>query len=188
VDQREAGVLDQLWQGSPEAIEVLYDRYGRVAYTVALRVLSDQAAAEDVVQEAFLAIWRRAMTYRPERGSLRSWICAIVRNRAIDRLRGEAGRGRVELPLDERPEGAGVSDTWDQVAAELSREQVRGALRQLPVEQRQTIELAYWAGLSQREIAESMDVPLGTVKGRARLALSKLRDLLQEREQSWQPQ
>jgi RNA polymerase sigma-70 factor (ECF subfamily) len=109
-----------------------------------------------------------------------------VRNRAIDRLRGESGRSRYELPFDEKPEEADLSDTWSQVAAELGRQQIREALHQLPLEQRQTIELAYWSGLSQREIADNMRVPLGTVKGRARLALSKLRDVLQEREESWQ--
>ena len=185
MEHPEAGILDLLAQGSPEAIEFLYDRYGRIAFTVALRVLSDHAAAEDIVQEAFLSIWRRAMTYRPERGSLRNWICTIVRNRAIDRLRGESGRSRYELPFDEKPEEPDLSDTWTQVAAELGRQQIRAALEQLPLEQRQTIELAYWSGLSQREIADNMRVPLGTVKGRARLALSKLRDVLQEREESW---
>ncbi len=186
MEQPESGILQQLAQGSPEAIEAIYDRYGAVAFAVAMRVLSDQAAAEDVVQEAFLSIWRRSATYRPERGTLRNWICTIVRNRAIDKLRGDAGRVRYELPLDERPDEPGLSDTWAAVAAELGRQQVRAALQELPVEQRQTIELAYWVGLSQREIADSMEVPLGTVKGRARLALARLREMLQERKESWQ--
>lgn len=186
MEHPESGISSLLAQGSPEAIEVLYDRYGSLAYAVALRVLSDPGAAEDVVQDSFLSIWRRAATYRSEKGSVRNWICSIVRHRAIDRLRGEAGRTRYELALDEKPEEPAVSDTWGQVAEDLAREQIQQALRQLPFEQRQTIELAYWCGLSQREIAENMEIPLGTVKGRARLALSKLRDVLQEREESWQ--
>ncbi len=187
MEYSDSAVIEQLARGAPEAFEVLYDRYSRLAYTVAVRVLSDEAAAEDVVQEAFLSVWRRSMTYRPERGSLRAWICTIVRNRAIDRLRGESGRTRLELSLDDQREEPGLSDTWREVAAELSREQIREALGDLPAEQRQTIELAYWSGLSHTEIGRTMRVPLGTVKGRARLALSKLRQALQGKEELWQP-
>ena len=179
-------MLEEVGRGSPEAFEALYDRYSKLAYTVAMRVLSDQTAAEDTVQEAFLSIWRRASSYEPGRGSIRAWICTIVRNRAIDRLRGESGRGTNELALDDAPLEPSLSDTWTEVVAELSRQQIREALSRLPVEQRQTVELAYWCGMSQREIGEAMRVPLGTVKGRARLALIKLRELLQEG-LAWQP-
>lgn len=179
-------IIELLGRGSPEAFEALYDRYSRLAFTVAMRVLSDEAAAEDVVQEAFLTIWRHGASYREERGSLRTWICTIVRNRAIDRLRGESGRVRYELPLHDMTGERSLSDTWSEVAAELSRQRIQSALHELPLEQRQTLELAYWAGLSQREIGDAMHVPLGTVKGRARLALHKLRDALQGREESWQ--
>jgi len=179
-------LVHQVGRGSPEAFEALYDRYSRLAFTIAMRVLSDEPAAEDTVQEAFLAIWRRALTYQPDRGSMRTWICSIVRHRAIDRLRGEGGRIRFELPLEDSHDEPSLSDTWSEVAAELSRERIRDALQALPVEQRQTIELAYWSGLSQREIGEAMHVPLGTVKGRARLALNKLRESLEGREESWQ--
>jgi RNA polymerase sigma-70 factor (ECF subfamily) len=185
VEQTDSRILEQLVRGSPEAFEALYDRYAKLAYTVAVRVLSDEAAAEDTVQEAFLAIWRRAMTYQAAKGSIRTWICSIVRNRAIDRLRGESGRTRFELSLDESRDEPSLSDTWSEVVAELSRQRVREVLVQLPLEQRQTIELAYWCGLSQREIGETMKVPLGTVKGRARLALTKLREALEGREESW---
>jgi RNA polymerase sigma-70 factor (ECF subfamily) len=186
VEHSDSGILDDLARGSPEAFEALYDRYAKLAYTVAMRVLSDPASAEETVQEAFLAVWRRSSLYQPERGSIRNWICTIVRNRAIDRLRGESGRTRYDIALDEARSEASLSDTWSEVVAELSRERIREALRDLPVEQRQTIELAYWAGYSQREISETMRVPLGTVKGRARLALSKLREALGGREESWQ--
>ena len=180
-------VVELVARGAPEAFEALYDRYSKLAYTVAMRVLSDAAAAEDVVQEAFLAVWRRSATYRPERGSLRTWICTIVRNRAIDVLRGESGRARYELSLEDSREEPSLSDTWTEVVADLSRERIREALRQLPVEQRQTLELAYWSGMSQTEIGRAMSVPLGTVKGRARLALSKLREVLQGKGELWQP-
>lgn len=187
MEQSESGILQEVGRGSPEAFEALYDRYSRLAYTVAMRILSDEGAAEDTVQEAFLSIWRHAVSYRPERGTIRTWICSIVRNRAIDRLRGEASRERPALVLDEARAEPALSDTWTEVAAELSRQQIRDALSRLPLEQRQTIELAYWCGMSQREIGETMRVPLGTVKGRARLALTKLRESLEGREEAWQP-
>ena len=187
MDQSDGSVLEEIGRGSPEAFEALYDRYSRLAFTVAVRVLSDEAAAEDAVQEAFLSVWRGAASYRPEKGSIRNWLCTIVRNRAIDRLRGESGRSAHEMNLDDSHEEPALSDTWAEVVAELSKQQIRSALEELPLEQRQTIELAYWCGMSQREIGEAMRVPLGTVKGRARLALEKLRQALQGREESWQP-
>jgi RNA polymerase sigma-70 factor, ECF subfamily len=187
VDHTEAASLDSAARDRPEAFEALYDRYSKLAYTVAMRVLDDRAAAEDVVQDAFLSVWRRSTTYRSERGSVRAWICTIVRNRAIDRLRGEHGRARFELSLEHTSDEASLSDTWTEVLASLSRERIRKALHELPAEQRQTIELAYWSGMSQTEICRAMNVPLGTVKGRARLAMSKLRESLQGTEELWQP-
>jgi len=181
-------ILELLSRGDPEAMEALYDRYSAVAFTIAMRVLRDESAAEDAVQDAFLSVWRRAASYRPERGTLRAWLCTIVRNRAIDMIRGDNGRTRYELPLDGRREEASLSDTWSEVMAELRRARLRRALTELPPEQRQTIELAYWAGMSQSEIGRHMRVPLGTVKGRARLGLAKLRDALQGKEEMWQPQ
>jgi RNA polymerase sigma-70 factor (ECF subfamily) len=170
--------VELIAQGSPEGMELLYDRYGSLAYAVALRVLRDASAAEDVVQEAFLSIWRGAATYRPDRGGVRSWLCTVVRNRSIDRTRGRAGRSRDELPLEHVAAGSSTSDTWTEVVAELDREHIRGALERLPAEQRTTIELAYFAGCSQSEISARMRVPLGTVKGRTRLALRTLRGVL----------
>jgi RNA polymerase sigma factor (sigma-70 family) len=187
VERSDGGILEEIGKGSPEAFEALYDRYSRLAFTVAMRVLSDEAAAEDAVQDAFLSIWRGAASYRPEKGSFRTWLCTIVRYRAIDRLRGESGRAMHELNIDDSQDEPSLSDTWAEVAAELNKQQIRAALDELPLEQRQTIELAYWCGMSQREIGEAMRVPLGTVKGRARLALEKLRQTLQGREETWQP-
>ncbi|MBJ7594858.1 MAG: sigma-70 family RNA polymerase sigma factor [Candidatus Dormibacteraeota bacterium] len=175
-------MLDLLARAEPEGIEMLYDRYSGLAYTLALRVVNDSATAEDVVQEAFLSIWRRASTYRSDRGSLRTWVCSIVHHRALDRLRGRAGRARHDVALEHAPiEATSVSDTWDQVADEIERAEIRTALTELSVEQRETIELAYFGGYSQTEISELMHVPLGTVKGRTRLALRKLRGVLEFR-------
>jgi len=181
-DQR---VVDLLAQASPEGIEMIYDRYGRLAYTLAFRVLGDAGAAEEVVQEAFLAIWRRATSYRPERGSLRTWVCSIVHHRAIDRLRGRSGRARLDLPLDRASVEASLSDTWETVAAELERGHLRRALAGLPDDQRRTLELAYYAGHSQSEISSLMGVPLGTVKGRTRMALRRLRTALEREGLEW---
>ena len=175
-------MLELLARGEPEGIEMLYDRYGTLAYALAFRVLHDAGGAEDVVQEAFLSIWRRASTYRSERGSLRTWVCSIVHHRALDRLRGRAGRARADVAIEHAPlASVTISDTWDRVVESLEREEVRTALAELSVEQRETIELAYFGGYSQREISDLMGVPLGTVKGRTRLALSKLRGLLERR-------
>ena len=184
----DADLLERVGDGSPEAFEALYDRYSRLAYAIAMRVLSDTHAADEVVQEAFLAVWRKRLTYRAALGSPRTWIATIVRNRAIDHLRRDIHRDTYELGEEVPVDRAGLSDTWAEVAAELSREQIQRALRSLPIEQRQTIELAYWAGMSQSEIGRHMRVPLGTVKGRARLGLAKLRDALQGKEEMWQPQ
>ena len=174
-------VLTLLSEERPEAMEVLYDRYGGLAYSLAYRVLQDSAAAEDVVQEAFLSIWRRAETYRPERGSLRTWLCSIVHHRALDRLRGRAGRARSDVPLEAQHAGADIPDTWETVSLEIERDHVRSALVELPADQRQTIELAYYGGYSQSEISGLLGVPLGTVKGRTRAALRRLRSALEGR-------
>jgi RNA polymerase sigma-70 factor (ECF subfamily) len=175
-------MLDLLARAEPEGIEMLYDRYSALAYTLALRVVGDAGTAEDVVQEAFLSIWRRASTYRSDRGSLRTWVCSIVHHRALDRLRGRSGRARKDVALEHAPiEATSVSDTWDKVADEIERDEIQRALTGLSVEQRETIELAYFGGYSQTEISGLMGVPLGTVKGRTRLALRKLRGALQLR-------
>jgi len=172
-------VLALLAEERPEAMEVLYDRYGGLAYSLAYRVLQDAGAAEDVVQDAFLSIWRRADSYRPERGSLRTWLCSIVHHRDLDRLRGRAGRARTDLPLEGAPAGDGVPDMFETVSLEIERDHVRSALVELPADQRQTIELAYYGGYSQSEISGLLGVPLGTVKGRTRAALRRLRTALE---------
>lgn len=168
--------------GSHEALAELYDRYSRLAYAVALRVLGDPSHAEDAVQEVFLKIWNNAATFDVHRGSLRAWLLTAVRNRSIDYLRGRAGQERHELELPpELGEIGARSDPWREVSLSLERSAVREALGNLPAEQRQAVELAYFGGYSHREIADMTRVPLSTVKGRMRLALEKLSSYLQGR-------
>ena len=141
-------------------------------------MITDKAAAEDVVQDAFLSVWRNATSFDPSRGSLRAWLLSIVHHRAIDQLRGSAGR-HAEAPLDaiERR----TPDAFAVESADDDRIEIRNGLAALPEAQRQTLELAYFGGLTHVEIALRMGVPLGTVKGRMRMGLEKLRNHLQEK-------
>ncbi|HEX6347899.1 MAG TPA: sigma-70 family RNA polymerase sigma factor [Candidatus Dormibacteraeota bacterium] len=168
--------------GDLDALAELYDRYGALAYSVAVRVLGDAGLAEDAVQESFLALWRNAGQFDAGRGSLRSWLLTSTRNRAVDRLRGRGAHERRELELEaaagRAATGAG-SDPWREVSAGLEREAVVEALGRLPAEQRQVVELAYFGGYTHREIAELLRVPASTVKGRMRLALEKLHSYLE---------
>jgi RNA polymerase sigma-70 factor, ECF subfamily len=165
--------------GSHEALADLYDRYSSLAYGVSIRVLGDPARAEDAVQEAFLSVWNHAASFDARRGSLRTWLLAAVRNRSIDYLRGRGGHERQEQELGpDVAETSTSSDPWREVALSLERSAVRDALGSLPSEQKQVVELAYFGGYSQKEIAEMTRVPLGTVKGRMRLALEKMSSYL----------
>jgi len=147
-----------------------------------MRVLGDPGRAEDAVQEAFLSVWKHAAGFDPRRGSLRTWLLAAVRNRSIDQLRGRGGHERRELELaPDLPETGEASDPWREVALSLERSAVRDALDSLPTEQRQVLELAYFGGYTQPEIAGMTRVPLGTVKGRMRLALEKMGSFLRGR-------
>lgn len=162
------------------ALAELFDRYGALAYSVAMRVLGDPARSEDVVQEAYLKIWHAAPVFDPARGSLRGWLLTAVRNCAVDHLRGRSAHERGEIAFDgqvanDRP----APDPWSEVAASMERDAIRAGLRSLPAEQRQVVELAYFGGYSGREIAELVRCPLGTVKSRMRLALEKLQSYLQ---------
>jgi len=162
------------------ALEQFYQRYGGLAFGLAYRILGERGVAEDVVQEAFLAVWRRAASFQPERGSGRGWLMSIVHNQAIDRYRGRHKRERTDVDID----AVGVhleaeaADPFVIVAEGITALHVRDALSALPDEQRQTIELAYFGGLTHQEIADRTGTPLGTVKSRMRLGLHKLRALL----------
>jgi RNA polymerase sigma-70 factor (ECF subfamily) len=180
-----AGLADtdlvaELAAGNQAALVELYDRYGRLAYSVALRVLDDPGRAEDAVQEAFLRIWNHASSFDARRGSLRTWLLTSVRNRSIDYLRGRGAHERQELELQPvLAEVAPHSDPWREASLSLERSAVREAMSNLPAEQRQAVELAYFGGYSHREIADMTRVPLSTVKGRMRLALEKLSSYLE---------
>lgn len=158
------------------ALEALYEEYHRQALGLALRVLGNMGEAEEVVQEAFLAVWRAGHTYDPARGSTRTWILTLVRNRAIDVVRARARRP--VQPLDEKLDPPDSSDVPLQAALNVDAARVVEALYKLPPEQRVAIELAYSSGLSHTEIAARLGVPVGTVKGRIRLGLDRLRQVL----------
>ena len=170
-------VLAAIARGDEAAVAALYDRYGALAYALAYRILQDRGAAEDVVQDVYLGVWRRAGSYQPGRGSVRTWLLSSVHHRAIDRLRGTAGRARRDVPLDAASGPVG-EDPWREVETTLQREAVRHGLAGLPAEQCRALELAYYGGYTQTQIAELTGVPLGTVKGRMRQGLRKLRELL----------
>lgn len=164
------------------AFEQLYDRHVSKALGLALRVLQEQASAEEVVQEAFWRVWKRATTFNRERGNFTTWLFGIVHNLAIDRLRQQRGTPPV-LDLDSGAEPAWelpdlVQNVADQAWARLQQSEMRAALAQLPEAQRMVIEMAYFEGLSRQEIAERLDEPLGTIHTRARLGLLKLKELL----------
>ena len=165
--------------GNHDALAELYDRYGRLAYAVALRVIGDPGRAEDVVQDTFLKLWSSAALFDVKRGSLRTWLITAVRNRSIDTLRGRGAHELRELELKPDAQATGpTSDPWREVSLSLERSAVREAVDSLPLKQRQIVELAYFGGFSHREIADITGGPLSTVKGRMRLALEKLNSCL----------
>jgi RNA polymerase sigma factor (sigma-70 family) len=157
------------------ALAELYDRYGRPAYGLALRILRDEALAEDAVQEAFLGVWRGAARFLPERGQASAWILTLVHRRAVDLVRREERR-RADT-LEHAPEPGG-GDVDEEAWLRLQRERVQAALRQLPDQQREAIELAYYGGFTQSELAERLGQPLGTIKSRMFMGLARLRELL----------
>ena len=160
------------------ALAELYDRFGRVAYGLALRILRDEALAQDAVQEAFLAVWRTADRFLAERAKASTWILTLVHRRAVDLVRRE-DRRRGE-PLEHAPEPAAPDTTEDEATLGFQRRVVQEALAQLSPEQRQALELGYYGGLTQSELAEQLGQPLGTIKSRMFSGLSRLRDLLAE--------
>src|SRR5829696_6401120 len=153
----------------------LYDRHGRAAYSLAYRMAGERQAAEDLVQDAFLDVWRAAGSYKAERGSVRTWVLSIVHNRGIDKLRSAASRRRVQDRVEATASISQPSETFSEAWRNSQRSQVRKALEDLPAEQLQVLELAYFSGYTHTEIADLLGLPLGTVKGRMRLGLKKIR-------------
>ena len=162
-------------QGAHDAIAQLYDRYQGLMYGLATRITNDSALAQDVVQDAFVGIWRNAARFSASRASARTWILSITHHRAIDALRRR--RPAVELPDPDMPPPPAMvmPDIWGEVEGRLDAQQIRAAMEALSPVQREAIELAYFAGLTQQEIAERTNSPLGTVKSRVRLGLLALR-------------
>ena len=168
-------LISLVGDGDAEAFALLYDRHIRAAYSLAYRFMKGRQAAEDLLQESFIKVWRSAGGYRVGRGSVRTWILSIVRNRAIDQVRSQATRRRtrekveVYAPTSEPSEA--FAETWRNFKGDL----VRRALEELPHEQRKVLTLSHFSELTHAEIAERLRLPLGTVKGRMRLGLEKLR-------------
>jgi len=176
--ENDADLVRRLQRRDPRAMAELYDRYGRLVYALILRVVRDGGIAEDLVQETFLRVWNRVQGFDAERGGLGAWLLAVARNRAIDYLRSAAGRMRnaVEVPETDHP--ALFADMEKELFNSDRVRRVRTALEKLSANQRAVIELAYFEGLSQAEMAERMKQPLGTVKTWVRTALKSLRDEL----------
>jgi len=175
-DLADEEVMQLVQRGDPRAFELLYDRHGGAAYSLAYRIVGKQAAAEDVVQEALLSIWRSRLRYDQTRGSVRTWILGIVHNRAIDGIRRSSLHDRRRESLDVVEERFEARERTDvEVARRDEARSVRGALETLPAEQRRALELAYFGGFTQTQIADLTGEPVGTVKGRMRLGLEKMR-------------
>jgi RNA polymerase sigma factor (sigma-70 family) len=171
------GALLSLIASSDEAaLAELYDRFGGVAYGLALRILRDEALAQDAVQEAFLAVWRTADRFLAERARASTWVLTLVHRRAVDLVRREERR-RGE-PLESAPEPSAPQTADEEAELGFRRRVVQEALRRLPPDQRQALELGYYGGLTQSELAEQLDQPLGTIKSRMFTGLARLRELL----------
>jgi RNA polymerase sigma-70 factor (ECF subfamily) len=174
-------VMQLVQQGDPQAFELLYDRHGGAAFSLAYRMVGNRVNAEDISQEAFLSIWRSRLRYQSDRGSVRTWVLGVVHHRAIDALRRNVvhDRRRVGVEgLEERQEANELTDV--EAARREEARNVRTALDALPEEQCRVIELAYFGGFSHSQIADMLEMPIGTVKGRMRLGLEKLRTQLSE--------
>ena len=177
-DVADRAVLARVASGELDALQDLYDRYRTMAYSIALRITADAALAEDVVQDAFLGAWRNAARYVEGKGSVKTWLLSIVHHRAVDAVRRR--RPTTDLPDVDAPPPPTLTlpDIWQEVAGNLDRAEIASALATLSDVQREAIELAYFGGLTQVEIADRTGAPLGTVKSRIRLGLLAMRQAL----------
>ena len=176
-------LLNAIAGGAVWAMESLYQRYSRILYSLAYRMVADHQVAEDLLQDAFLAVWRRATSYSPQTGAARSWLISILHHRTIDYLRKVRRRSTIQeasLEEIELHESIAYQDTWDEAWQSVKSSHVRAALMKIPTEQRLVIELAYFQGWTHTEIAEGTQIPLGTVKARMRLGLLHLKQILIE--------
>ena len=172
----EGDLVERLQRHDPQALGDLYDRYGRMAYSLILRIVRDAGTAEDLVQETFLRVWNRVQGFDAEKGSIGPWLLAVARNRAIDYLRSASGRERNAYEFEESDHPALYTDMEHDLLVSDKARRVKQAMLKLPANHRQVLELAYFEGLSQTEMAERMGQPLGTVKTWVRSALKSLRD------------
>jgi RNA polymerase sigma-70 factor, ECF subfamily len=165
-----------------EAFATLYDRHSRAAFSLAYRMMGERQASEDLMQDAFLKVWRSAKSYRAERGSVRTWILSIVHNRGIDQIRSQASRRRTQDKIEASAPRSQPSEAFAETLRNSQRNQVREALDTLPPEQLKILELAYFSGYTHVQISDLLRLPLGTVKGRMRLGLKKIRDYFESRD------
>jgi RNA polymerase sigma-70 factor (ECF subfamily) len=175
-------LISLVGDGDAEAFALLYDRHSRAAYSLAYRLMNGRQAAEDLLQDSFIKVWRSAGGYRVGRGSVRTWILSIVRNRAIDQFRSDASRRRTRDEVEASTPTSYPSEAFAETWRNTQQEQMREVLKMLPQEQLRILELAYFSGYTHVEIAERLSLPLGTVKGRMRLGLEKLRNHTELRE------
>jgi RNA polymerase sigma-70 factor (ECF subfamily) len=164
-----------------EAFATLYDRHSRAAFSLAYRMMGERQASEDLTQDAFLKVWRGASSYRADRGSVRTWILSIVHNRGIDQIRSQASRRRTQERVEASAPRSQPSEAFAEAWRNSQRDQIREALNTLPPEQLKILELAYFSGYTHVQISDVLDLPLGTVKGRMRLGLKKIRDYFESR-------
>ncbi|MBI3967040.1 MAG: sigma-70 family RNA polymerase sigma factor [Chloroflexi bacterium] len=180
-ETRDEELVLRLVEQDDMALAALYDRHSRVVYALSLRLLSEPEAAEEVVQEVFLRLWRQPTSYDPQRGLLLPWLLSVTHHRCIDELRRRRRSAPIESIANVAPLADERTDPADQAWLTERREVVRSALLTLPAEQRRALELAYFGGLTQREVAEHTGEPLGTIKTRIRLGMIKLREVLVRR-------
>ncbi|MDQ3541994.1 MAG: sigma-70 family RNA polymerase sigma factor [Chloroflexota bacterium] len=186
LDLSDADLVGMTADGNPDAIGVLYDRYSGAVFAFAVRILNDRAVAEELLQEVFFRCWKQARAYSPERGSFITWLLSITHNMAIDELRRRSRRPQRADAADPVLLLANVRDrdpsVEDLALLSALRDQIGEAMQSLPMAQRETITMAYFGGLTQREIADELQEPLGTVKTRMRLGIRKLRDYVEKHE------
>lgn len=178
----DAELISPVENEDPKALATLYERHSRSAYSLAYRMMGDRQNAEDLTQDAFLKVWRGAASYRAERASVRTWILSIVHNRGIDQLRSAASRRKTQDKMEASAPRSQPSEVFSEAWRNSQRDQVREALSTLPPEQLKILELSYFSGYTHVEIAELLSLPLGTVKGRMRLGLKKIRDYFESRD------
>ena len=171
----DGALLERIGRGDREAFDVLYGRFVRPVFALALRRLGDRGRAEDATQETFASVWRSARSYKPDRGPGAPWLYAVARNAIVDRT-----RARSEPPIDVPDRASDDAGPADEAERSWLSFRVHSAVEELPEHERTLLELAYWGGLSQSEIADFLGIPLGTVKTRTRSALGRLADVLEE--------